>query len=168
MKKSGSVDQRLGYYNSPWPGEDGGPQRLQVPHGIAGLNIRPGEKLVSRSRRIMSGNMVVLRDPGQVYLMTIEILRNRILKRPVHAQIEQIDPVTLKTLKKSPKLKAGSMWPGGFAVHKNGDLYVTYGFYCHRLDPDCNLIASYELPEKDAYNSFVILDNGFLVTKQIS
>ena len=34
-----------GYLDSPWPGEDAGPARLQAPDGTAGLNLRPGEKL---------------------------------------------------------------------------------------------------------------------------
>ena len=167
-KNNGAIDQRLGYYKSPWPGEDGGPQRLQMPQGIPGLNIQTGETLVSNSRRIMFGNMVVLREPGQVYMMTIEMLRNRLLRRPAHSQIEKIDPVTLETLKISPKLKGGNVWPGGFAVHQNGDLYVTFGAHCHRLDPDCNLVASYALPKTEPYNSLVILDNGLLVMKQLS
>ncbi len=167
-KNDGSIDQRKGYFNSPWPGEDGGPQRLQIPRSIPGLNIQPGEKLVSSSRRLMFGNMVVLREPGEVYLMTIEMLRNRFFKRPVHFRIEKIDPVTLKTITSSPKLQAGSMWPGGFAVHRNGDLYVTYGSYCYCLDPDCKLVASYQLPSVEPYNSLVILDNGYLAMKQLS
>ncbi len=163
-----SIDQRMGYFSSPWPGEDGGPQRLQIPQGIRGLNIQPGETLVARSRRLMSGNMVVLREPGEVYLMTIAMFRNRLLGLPAHSRIEKIDPVTLKTIARSPRLKAGGMWPGGFAVHRNGDLYVTYGSYCHRLDPECRLTSSYRLPESEPYNSLVILDNGYLVMKQLS
>jgi sugar lactone lactonase YvrE len=139
-----------------------------MPRSIPGLNIQTGEKLVSHSRRVMFGNMVVLRDPGQVYMMTIEMLRNRIFKRPAHSQVQRIDPVTLETVKSSPKLKGGNIWPGGVAVHQNGDLYVTYGSYCHRLDPDCNLVGSYELPKTEPYNSLVILDNGYLVMKQLS
>ena len=163
-----SMDQRKGYFDSPWPGEDGGPQRLQIPRSIRGLNIQAGERLVSNSRRLMSGNMVVLREPGEVYLMTIAMFRNRLLGLPAHSRIEKIDPVTLKTIARSPRLKAGGMWPGGFAVHRNGDLYVTYGSYCHRLDPNCQLMSSYRLPESEPYNSLVILDNGYLVMKQLS
>ena len=167
-QKGELVDQSKGYFNSPWPGEDGGPQRLQIPRGIRGLNIQPGERLISKSRRLMSGNMVVLREPGEVYLMTIAMFRNRLLGLPAHSRIEKIDPVTLKTIARSPRLKAGGMWPGGFAAHRNGDLYVTYGSYCHRLDPDCQLVSSYRLPESEPYNSLVILDNGYLVMKQLS
>lgn len=33
------------YLNSPWPGEDGGPQRLQIPRSGSGLALQPGETL---------------------------------------------------------------------------------------------------------------------------
>ncbi len=166
--KTEGLDQRRGYFDSPWPGEDGGPRRLQIPRGISGLDIQAGEKLVSHSRRLLSGNMVLLREPGEVYIMTVAMFRRRLLRLPAHARVEKIDPVTLRTIARSPKLKGGGFWPGGFAVHRNGDLYLTYGSYCHRLNADCELISSYRLPKSDAYNSLVILDNGYLAMKQIS
>jgi len=60
------------------------------------------------------------------------------------------------------------MWPGGFAVHKNGKIYVVYGRYCHCLDADCRLLKSARLPRNNPYNSFLILDNGYLVMKNFS
>jgi len=60
------------------------------------------------------------------------------------------------------------MWPGGMAIHRNGDIYVVYGRYAHRLDRACGLKASFQLPQNLAYNSFVILDNGRIVTKNLS
>lgn len=60
------------------------------------------------------------------------------------------------------------MWPGGMAVHGNGDVYVVYGRYAHRLTRECKVLASCELPVNQAYNSFVVLDNGLLVTKNLS
>ena len=60
------------------------------------------------------------------------------------------------------------MWPGGMAVHANGDLYVVYGRWAHRLGRDCSLKESVKLPIDLPYNSFVVLDNGLIVTKNIS
>jgi hypothetical protein len=40
--------QAGGYLDSPWPGEDGGPARPQARHGIAGMNLRPGETAALR------------------------------------------------------------------------------------------------------------------------
>lgn len=156
-----------GYYPSPWPCEDGGPDRLQVPVGIKGLDIQPGDQARIVSRRLMVGNMVLLRAPGEVYLMHHDALRENI-GLPCSSYIEQIDPQSLKTLKKSPRLPGGPFWPGGFAIHRNGDLYVTFGRYMHRLNPDCELVNSCKLPLNLPHNSHVILDSGYLVTKPVS
>ncbi len=157
-----------GYYNSPWSGEDGGPQRLQSATGISGLNIQPGDKLVKKaSRRLCTGNMVVLREPGEVYLMHVDSLRDKI-GMSCSSYVEKLDPRTLKPIKSSGPLPGGIWWPGGFNVHANGDLYVTFGRYIHRLNPDCELVKSYQLPQNLPYNSHVVLDNGFIITKPIA
>lgn len=59
-------------------------------------------------------------------------------------------------------------WPGGLALHPQGSLLVVYGHHAHRLDLDCQPLASCRLPQEEPYNSFVILDNGLLVTKNLS
>ena len=156
------------YYTSPWPGEDGGPQRLQAVTGIEGLNVQSSERLrVVSSRRLFTGNMVVLRNPGEVYLMQIDSLRDK-LGISCSAHIEKIDPVSLKPIKKSKPLAGGAWWPGGFCVHKNGDLYVTFGRHIHRLNADCEVISSFKLPQNLPYNSHVVLDCGYIVTKPIA
>ena len=157
-----------GYYPSPWSGEDGGPRRLQAATGLPGLNIQAGEALrIKASRRLSTGNMVVLRDPGEVYLMHVDTLRDK-LGLHCYSHVEKLDPDTLKPLKKSPRLAGGTWWPGGMCAHRNGDLYVTFGRWTHRLNSDCELLASYQLPQDLPYNSHVVLDNGFIVTKPIA
>jgi hypothetical protein len=91
------------YFDSPWPAEDGGPQRLQIGHGAAGLALRSGGSLGWVSRRIMMGTMTVLGAPGEVYLLTHSMLRSRI-GLPTSACVERIDPNTLATLECSPRL----------------------------------------------------------------
>jgi hypothetical protein len=54
------------------------------------------------------------------------------------------------------------------ALHRNGLIYVVYGRYLHRLSRQCALQGSVRLPVDAAYNSFVLLDNGLLVTKNLS
>lgn len=54
------------------------------------------------------------------------------------------------------------------AVHSSGDLLVVYGRYAHRLDRHCVPQAQHRLPLDQPYNSFVLLDNGLLVTKNLS
>jgi hypothetical protein len=111
--------------------------------------------------------MTVLGAPGEVFLLTHSVLRSH-LGFPSSANVSLIDPITLKTVRQSVPLAGGPMWPGGMAVHANGSLIVVYGRYAHKLDRQCNLLKSYLLPIHEAYNSFVILDNGLVVTKNLS
>ncbi len=161
---------KSGYFNSPWPGEDGSAQRLQVPSNLSGLDIGAAEKPQVTKRKFWwdFGNLVVLREKGQVYLLRANYLRHRYLRLPSSSVLERIHPETLEVIQKSPRLKGGPMWPGGLAVHRNGKIYVVYGRYCHCLDADCNLLKSFKLPRNAPYNSFVILDNGYLVMKHFS
>lgn len=158
---------QTGYLSTPWPGEDGGPQRLQVPRGGHGLGLRSGAKLRFVSRRTWWSTMTVLGAPGEVYLLTHSVLRAK-LGLPTTACVEKIDARTLKTLCRSPRLAGGPMWPGGMAVHRNGDIYVVYGRYLHRLNRLCQPQAVLRLPVDEPYNSFVILDNGLIVAKNLS
>ena len=159
-----------GYFNSPWPGEDGSASRMQVPTNLTGLNIGKDDQPTITKRNFWwdFGNMVVLGEKGKVYLLRANYLKHRYLRMPSTSFVELIHPKTLEVVKKSPRLKGGPMWPGGMAVHRNGNLYVVYGRYCHCLDADCNLLKSKKLPRNNPYNSFVILDNGLLVMKNFS
>jgi sugar lactone lactonase YvrE len=103
--------------------------------------------------------MVVLRDPGEVF-----VLRHTAGPDAV-SWVERVDPVTLETLARSPDLAGGPTWPGGLAAHANGSLYVVFGEHAHRLDPDLEVTASVRLPRHRPYNSFVILPDGRLATK---
>lgn len=103
--------------------------------------------------------MVVLRDPGEVYLLCHTGGDEAI------SWVEQIDPVTLDTIRRSPDLPAGPTWPGGIACHANGSIHVVFGRYAHRLSPDLQVLASCRLPIDRPYNSFVVLPDGHLVTK---
>jgi len=159
-----------GYFDSPWPAEDGSARRLQVPAVAGGLIIGASDTPRVTRRRLWwdFGNMLVLREPGQVYLMRANYFKHRLFRMASSAIVERIHPETLEVMQTSPRLAGGPMWPGGLAVHRNGKIYVVYGRYCHCLDADCNLVKSFELPRNDPYNSFVILDNGYLVMKNFS
>ena len=129
-----------GYWDSPWPGEDGGPSRQQAPTGTAGLSLQPDERLEAHRRDIFMGTMVVLRDPGEVFVLQHTFGPDTV------SWVERVDPQSLETLVRSPDLDAGPFWPGGVACHANGSLYVTYGTWCHRLDADLSVLASRRLP----------------------
>ena len=159
--------QTTGYFDSPWPCEDAGPARLQAAANASSLNLEAGGSLQATSRRTHMSTMTVLGAPGEVFLLTHSVLRSH-LGFPSSANVSLIDPITLKTVRQSVPLAGGPMWPGGMAVHANGSLIVVYGRYAHKLDRQCNLLKSYLLPIHEAYNSFVILDNGLVVTKNLS
>jgi len=156
-----------GYLDSPWPGEDGGPQRLQEPRSGNGLHLQSGETLGCTTRNTLLSTMTVLGAPGEVYLLTHSALRAR-LGLATTSCVERIDALTLQPLARSERLAGGPMWPGGMAIHRNGAIYVAYGRHMHRLDRACVLQSSLRLPVDQAYNSFVILDNGLIVTKNLS
>ncbi len=151
-----------GYWASAWPGEDGGPARRQAPHQGVGLGMLPGEQLAATMRVNVATAMVVHRDRGELYLL------GHTLGTDTVAWVERIDPITLETLERSEDLPAGPFWPGGMAVHANGDLYVVQGRWAHRLDPSCATVRSVELPQPRPYNSFLIRPDGALVTKDFA
>lgn len=156
-----------GYLGTVWPGEDGTAQRLQQAPPAATLGLRSGEKLHATSRRTWISTMTLLGAPGEVYLLTHSALRER-LGLPTTACVERIHAQTLQTMARSPRLAGGPMWPGGMAIHRNADIYVVYGRYLHRLDRACQPRGQFRLPLNQPYNSFVILDNGLIVTKNLS
>ena len=147
------------YYPSRWPTEDGGPRRNQIPRSGTGLGIRTGEHLTVTTREAIVATMVVLRDPGEVYLLRHTGGADAV------SWVERIDPITLETIERSPDLLGGKAWPGGVAVHANGDLYVAFGRHLHRLRPNLELVTTRELPRDRPYNSFVVLPDGHLALK---
>ncbi|MEZ5142654.1 MAG: hypothetical protein R2726_09085 [Acidimicrobiales bacterium] len=160
-----------GYWPSPWPGEDGGPARRQTPRRLeladesiagGGLGLAPGATLHAHHRDVMAVTMAVLREPGEVF-----VLGHTLGPTGTISWLERIDPESLEPVERSPDLPGGPFWPGGVAAHANGSLYVTYGRWCHRLGPDCTVIASRELPRDRPYNSLVVLPDGHLVMKDI-
>jgi len=116
--------------------------------------------VVSRTDPLVT--MVVTRDPGEVFL-----LRNG-MGPDVTCSVERIDPDDLTTVADSGPLPGGPMWPGGLAAHADGSLHVVFGNHVHRLSSDLELLASATLPRRRPYNSFVILPDGTLVTKDFA
>ncbi len=154
-----------GYWTSPWPGEDGGPRRSQAPAGLPGIAVRSDRAPTIVHRDAYGATMLVLRECGELYA-----LRHTMPARPEQsciAWVERLDPRTLATIARSPDLEAGPFWPGGIACHANGSLHVVFGRHAHRLAADLEPLRSHALPRARPYNSFVLLDNGLLVTKDL-
>jgi hypothetical protein len=155
------------YFDSPWPSEDAGPARLQTPKDSPSLNLQAHERLQRTSRRTHLSTMTVLGAPGEVFLLTHSVLPSH-LGLATSAQVQLIDPITLTTRCQSPRLPGGPMWPGGMAVLGNGHVLVVYGRYAHLLNRQCEVLHSRQLPVNEPYNSFVVLANGHVVTKNLS
>jgi len=149
----------VGWAASRWPAEDGGPARLQIPSGGPSLGLLPHDQLATTSRLAIASTMVVLRDPGEAYLLCHTGGDDAI------SWVERFDPLTLEVIERSPDLPGGPTWPGGLAAHGDGSLHVVFGRHAHRLGADCSLLASRKLPRNRPYNSFVTLPDGHLVTK---
>jgi hypothetical protein len=148
-----------GYFDSPFPTEDGGPRRQLIPRS-PGLALQPGERLSVTSRTAPFANMVVLRAPGEVFAQG-----NTQPWENTTSWVERVDATSLATIARSPELPGGPFWAGGILAHENGYLYVTYGRSCHKLDAECRLIKSRELGRPHPYNSLLALSDGNLVMK---
>ena len=141
-----------------WSTEDGGPRRLQWVDG-ARLAIAAGETLQVTSRSMMVVTMVVVASPDDVFVLCHTGGDGAV------SWVERVHPETLETLATSEHLAGGPAWPGGTAVHSNGDIYVVFGNHAHRLNRSLQVVASRELPRARPYNSFVVLPDWHLVTK---
>ena len=150
-----------GLWPSPWPAEDGGQRRQQVGRSSR-LGVVPSESFEVTSRMAIASTMVVLRDPGEVYLLCHTAGEDAI------SWVEQIDAVTLESVRRSPDLPGGPTWPGGIAAHADGCLYVVFGQHAHRLSADLADVHTVTLPRRRPYNSFVVLPDGHLVTKDFA
>ena len=149
-----------GYWPSSWPAEDAGPLRQQVTAGaFAGLPTAD-PRVVSRDAH--GATMVVRRDSGEVFLHGHSVGGESSVQT---SWVERIDPNTLETLKRVDELPGGSAWPGGIAAHADGSLIIVFGNHVHRLTANLEVEASVELPRERPYNSFVVLPDGHLVTK---
>ncbi|MGA1657966.1 MAG: hypothetical protein ACO38O_02775 [Ilumatobacteraceae bacterium] len=144
-----------------WTAEDGGSRRQQWLSG-AELSIGETERLLVTGRTMMVVTMVVLASPEEVFVLCHTGGDDAV------SWVEQVHPRTLETLATSEKLAGGRAWPGGIAVHPNGDLYVVFGNHAHRLNRRLEVVASCELPRLRPYNSFVLLPDGNVVTKDFS
>jgi hypothetical protein len=110
-------------------------------------------------REAVAATMIVLRAPGEVFA-----LRHTAGPAAV-SWVERIDSVTLETHARSENLAGGPTWPGGLAAHANGSLYVVFGSNAHRLNAALHVVAGRQLDRDRPYNSFIILPDGHLVTK---
>ena len=149
-------DALAGYWAGRWPGEDGGSCRRQVAHVPTNLELEGPPTVVSRTS--LACTMVIWRS-DELFLLSHSAGDDAV------AWVEQLDPQTLSTIRRSPDLVGGPAWPGGVVAHANGDLYVTFGRHVHRLSAQLEVLVSRRLPRHRPYNSLVVLGDGSLVMK---
>jgi hypothetical protein len=106
--------------------------------------------------------VMLLHGPGHRLLA----LRNTIGPDGV-SWIEDLDPESLEARHRSPDLDLGPFWPGGAAVLADGSVVVIQGRWAHRLNADLSVAARRALPVDAPHNSFVVLDDGSVVTKDL-
>ena len=86
-----------GYWPRPWTCEDGGPRRLCHPQGQSGIGIEPGEELeVATARDAFASDMVIRREPGELYALRHTIPAGDPLAGDVEGWVERLDPETLE------------------------------------------------------------------------
>lgn len=155
-----------GYWPQPWTCEDGGTRRWGCAQNVEGLCVQPGERLeVAAVHDAFGTCSLVRREPGELYALRHEIPRGGPQGTPIEGWVERLDPETLEVTASTPRLPGGPYWPGGVAAHANGDLYMVFGAWAHRLTPGLDVVTSQQLPVARPHNSFVLLDGGELVMK---
>jgi hypothetical protein len=126
--------------------------------------LAEGEGLVVTTRIAPATTMVVADPPAERWYL----LRHTAGQAAV-AIVERIDPVSLECRASSGELAGGPVWPGGCAVLADGSVAVVFGNHAHRLDGSTlEVLASVRLPRERPYNSFVVLPDGHLVTKDFA
>lgn len=146
---------------SPWPAEDAGASRhltAKVALDVRGRHPEVTTRMTLADASPMACTMTILRDEAEVYLLGHTGGDDAI------AAVELIDPVALTTIRRV-ELQGGPTWPGGLAAHADGSLHVVFGNHAHRLTADLSVTASVELPRLRPYNSFVVLADGSIATK---
>src|SRR5215210_6220450 len=132
------------YWPQPWSCEDGGTRRWGSAQGQPGLAITSGERLeVAAVHDAFATDLLVRRDPGELYALRHDIPLGGIQSTPVEGWVEQLDPETLAVLRTSPRIPGGAWWPGGIGVHANGDIYMVFGRWAHRLTAGLEVRASH-------------------------
>ena len=156
-----------GYYpNSTCPTEYGGVRRQKHARS-PGLDIQSGEILKVSSRQFAGDRWVVgtFNADNRLFVFGCSV--------PYQADVsigwgEEIDPITLETIKASPELSTGGHnWCGGGAVLADGTIIAGFGNRIHKLSLDLEPIAEMELPVDHAHNGISLLSDGMMITRNL-
>lgn len=130
-----------------------------------GLGVLPGDQLALSSRSNDRWNLSMVWRHDELFLFSTSLPGT---PQPF-ARVDRIDPVSLETLQSSAELaNGGHIWEGGCLVHRNGDIYVVSGCFLHRLNAELAVVASMEMSTARPYDSLLSMDDGRLITKDVS
>ena len=156
-----------GYYQNSTCATEYGGVRRQKHARSPGLNIQPGEILKASSRRFARGRWVVgtFNADNRLYVFGCSVPSQPDVSI---GWVEEVDPITLETIRQSPDLKTGGHnWCGGAAVLADGTLITGFGNRIHKLTQDLELIAELELPVDHAHNGISLLSDGMMITRNL-
>ena len=156
-----------GYYQHSTCATEYGGIRRQKHARSPGLNIQAGENLKVTSRRFAKGKWVVGTVNADNRLF---IFGGSVPSQPDVSigWVEEVDPITLETIRQSPELTTGGHnWCGGAAVLADGTIITGFGNRVHKLSLDLELINELELPVDHAHNGISLLSDGMMITRNL-
>ena len=156
-----------GYYQHSTCATEYGGVRRQKHARSPGLNIQAGENLKVSSRRFAKGKWVVGTVNADKRLF---IFGGSVPSQPDVSigWVEEVDPITLETIRQSPELTTGGHnWCGGAAVLADGTIITGFGNRVHKLSLDLELINELELPVDHAHNGISLLSDGMMITRNL-
>ena len=156
-----------GYYQNSTCATEYGGVRRQKHARSPGLNIQPGETLKVTSRRFAKGKWVVgtVNADNRLFIFGCSVPSQPDVSI---GWVEEVDPITLETIRQSPELTTGGHnWCGGAAVLADGTIITGFGNRIHKLTLDLELIAELELPVDHAHNGISLLSDGMMITRNL-
>ena len=156
-----------GYYQHSTCATEYGGIRRQKHARSPGLNIQAGENLKVTSRLFAKRKWVVGTVNADNRLF---IFGGSVPSQPDVSigWVEEVDPITLETIRQSPELTTGGHnWCGGAAVLADGTIITGFGNRVHKLSLDLELINELELPVDHAHNGISLLSDGMMITRNL-
>ena len=156
-----------GYYQNSTCATEYGGVRRQKHARSPGLNIQPGETLKVSSRRFARGRWVVgtFNADNRLYVFGCSAPSQPDVSI---GWVEEVDPITLETIRQSPDLNTGGHnWCGGAAVLADGTIITGFGNRIHKLTLHLELIVELELPVDHAHNGISLLSDGMMITRNL-
>ena len=149
-----------GYWPSAWPAEDGGPRRRQVPSTGAGPGLSTARAEVT-TREAIAATMPVLREPGEVF-----VLRHTLGTRRRSRGWNAIDPDHARDARPLRRSRPAARRGRAASPRTRTDRSTRCSAITRTASrPTSPCSRARELPRRLPYNSFVVVPDGHLITK---